>query len=105
MTLLLLQSPVSSCLEADDLFLDGVANPVLLNCQVIVCLKIHPKLCRCAEVPRQAKGRIGGYSSGTVDNFVDPPSWDMDILGKSILTDFQGLQKLLKQYFARVDRC
>ncbi len=97
--------PCLSC-RTKNLDLGGETAPeaVLFGFEVVPGLEVHPELVRGPEVPGQSKRRVSTDSTVSMDDLVDPPSWDADVLRESVLADAQGTEKLLEENFPGMDR-
>jgi hypothetical protein len=65
-------------------------------------LQMHPKIRRCAKVPRQPERCAGGEATPPVDQCIHPLVGHVDPLSQVTLHQPQGLQKFLDQHFAWV---
>jgi len=67
-------------------------------------LQIHPTLSISAEKTGQPQGRIRRNRSFPGDDFSDAPLLYADGLGKPVLGNLHGFQKILQQNFAGIHR-
>ena len=85
--------------EGMDFFLKPVSKPIAFDLQIIMCLKIKPKLRRGSEIAPQTQGCVGRYRSCAVYDFVDAPRGNSNIVRQPVLTDPHGIQKLFLENF------
>lgn len=67
-------------------------------------LQVYPELRTGSEKESKPQSCVGSDGPLSLDYFVNPPSWNTDILGKPILAYSHWLQKILKEYFSRMYR-
>jgi hypothetical protein len=69
-----------------------------------VRLKIEPKLLGRAEVTGEAEGCVGSDGALSKDDLIDAAGRDGDVLGEAVLRKPHGLEELLKENLAGVNR-
>src|ERR1043166_8771798 len=84
--------------------LDPLAQPVALDIEVIRRLQFQPEPVRGAEETRQTERGIGSHRPRAVHDLVDPAGRDLQALGQSVLRKLQGLEELLEQNLAGMNR-
>ena len=70
---------------------------------VVVGLEIEPHLGWPSEIAFEAQGGIHGEGTLALDDFVDPPGRDADVLGYPVFRKTEGDQEILAQDFAGMD--
>src|SRR6266542_3983575 len=76
----------------------------LVHVEVVLGLKVQPEPLRGPKVPGQPKRGVRRNCPRAVDDLVDPTRRNSDVLGQPVLTDPHGLEELLSQYLAWMDR-
>src|SRR5687767_7164759 len=76
-----------SCVQRLHLLYKPVAEPVLLDFEVITDLEIEPESLGGPKVPSQSQAGICGDAAGAADDFVDPARRDTGVLGQAILAN------------------
>jgi len=82
----------------------ALAKGIFRDIKIVIHLQAQPELRGHLEIARQSQRRIGGDAASALDDFIDAPSWNAEGQRQLILTQLHGLQKLLQQDFAGVDR-
>src|SRR5690606_15655064 len=85
----------AGALEHRDFLAQPWPEAVAFHLEVVAHLEVQPELVARAEVSRQAESRIRGDRSRTVNDLVDPPSRDADLLRQPILRELERLEELL----------
>lgn len=67
-------------------------------------LQVYPELRAGSEKESKSQSCVSSYGPLSLDYFVNPPSWNTDILGKPVLAYSHWLQKILKENFSRMYR-
>jgi hypothetical protein len=94
----------TSCGEDLDVSLQCLAKPILLDLEVIPHLQVKPEALGRAEEAREAESGVGCDGALAVHDLVDSTRGHADSAGKSVLTDAEGFDELLKEDLARVNR-
>jgi hypothetical protein len=95
---------VSGSLQGADLFGQPSGKTVPFSFEIEQALQVHPELRLHPEEGAEPERRIGRHAPGPVDDLVDAPGRNVDVVGKAILTDCHRLQKIFEQDLAGVDR-
>ncbi len=66
-------------------------------------LKIQPKLFRRSEVASKPKRGVSCNGTGPVNNFVNPTRRDANVLGQTILREFERLKEVIQEHLARMN--
>jgi hypothetical protein len=67
---------------------------------VVVGLEIEPHLGWPSEIAFEAQGGIHGEATRALDDFVDSPGRDTDVLGDPVFRQTKGHQEILAEDFA-----
>jgi hypothetical protein len=86
-----------------DLVIESGSQPVLLDLKIVAGLEIHPKPLRGPEITGQTKRRIRGDGTLALDDLVDAPRGNTDVLCHAVLADPHGDEELLKQNLPGMD--
>src|SRR5690606_19268998 len=84
--------------------LEALAKTVPLALQVEVVLQIEPELFGSSEIPGQLEGRVGRERALPQHDLIDASGGDADVFGQVVLAQLQGLQELLHQSLAGMNR-
>lgn len=87
-----------------DLSRQAVSYAILLLGKVKVALKIEPELRGDAKVASETQRSVCRDAPVAMNNFVDPPGRDADVLRQAVLRNAHRLEELLHKDLARVDR-
>ena len=87
-----------------DLLIDPVTRFVLGRLDLVLHLQAQPEVDGVAEVTCQPHRRVGGDGAFAPDDLADSHGRDAKVFGEPILTDSHGVEELLAQDFARVNR-
>src|SRR5947207_12246493 len=83
--------------QRDDLPFQAIAQPVLLDLEVVASLKVEPEPLGGAEVLRQPQRCVRRNGPVAVNDLVDSPSGNADVLGDPVLADSHRLEELLEE--------
>jgi len=64
-----------------DSFRDGILHAV----KIMMHLQIQPELRSGAEIAGETQGSVGGNGTGAVNDLIDPPCRNRDVLRKTVL--------------------
>ncbi len=84
--------------------LDFLLQGGLRYFQIVVRLKTQPKTFRSPEKSGQPQCSIRRDRPFSLDDFVDPAAWHMNILGQAVLAYIHRFQKIFQEYFSRMNR-
>jgi len=84
--------------------LDPSVEPVLLSLEIESARQVQPEALGELEVAGEAKSRVGADRPLPMDDLIDPPRRDADVLGQLMLADSQGKENILQKDFTRVNR-
>jgi hypothetical protein len=72
--------------------------------EIVRTLKVDPEARGIAKEPSEPEGSVRSDRSLAVDDFVDPASGDAESLRQAVFSEGEGLEKILCQDLAGVDR-
>src|SRR3954452_8158932 len=87
--------------QRNDFGVQPVAKSILLDLELVPDLKIEPEPLGCAEVLGQPQRGVRRDSPIAVNDLVDPPRGDADVLGDPVLADSHRLEEFLEENFTR----
>ena len=90
-------------LHWDDGFVDFMLAPVADQSQIVINLEANPKLCGCAEIPRQAQRGVRRNGALLMNDFIDPAGRNSESAGQRILRQSERLHELLQEDFTRMN--
>src|SRR5438067_13412162 len=77
---------------------------IAFDLQIISSLEVEPEAIARPEVPSEPERRIGGDGSRPVHNLIDAARGHTNVLSQSVLRNTERLEKIEREYFARMDR-
>ena len=90
----------SGGVAGSDLLLDLAPRGAVGNIEIVASLQIDPELRRCAEIAREAHGRVGRDRTPPKHDIVDPRAWRLDRVGEFVIfssdNDSKGVQETVK---------
>ena len=86
-----------------DLSRQPVSGSILLSGKVKVALQIEPELRGDAKATSETQRGVRRDAPVAMNNFLDAPGGDADILRQAVLRNAHGLEELLQEDLARVD--
>src|SRR5215471_20213456 len=87
-----------------DFLIQSVSEGFTRGFEIVPCLEVHPELRLHPKEAAQAQGCICRNSSLPMDNLVNATRRYPNRLSQMVLANLHGLQKILKQNLARMDR-
>src|SRR5262245_54286808 len=87
-----------------DFLIQSVSEGLARGFEIVPRLEVHPELRLHPKEAAQSQGSICRDSSLLMDNLVNATRRYPDRLSQMVLADLHGLQKILKQNLARMDR-
>jgi hypothetical protein len=91
-------------LAGQDFLDEAIAEPITLNFEVEVRLKIKPELLGRAEVAGEAEGCVGCDGTLSKNDLINAAGRDRNVLGEAVLGKPHGLEELLMENLTRVNR-
>jgi hypothetical protein len=98
-----LASGLTSLSHDGDFLLEAISKAILLDFEVVVSLEVDPEPLGSAEIPRQAESGVSGHRPSTMNDFVDAPWRDTDVLSQAVLGDAHRLKEFLKEDLSWMD--
>lgn len=86
-----------------DLLVEPTGEVFLRHLHVVVRLQVEPELRLHVEETAEAQGGVRSDGAAAMDDLVDPPWRNADVLGQPVLADAQRLQELRQQNLAGMD--
>ena len=86
-----------------NLVIQPVSDSIFLLGEIEVGLKVEPELRGDAKIASETQGSIRRDAPLPVDDFIDSPGRDADVLCQSVLRDAHGLEELFHENLAGMD--
>ena len=84
----------------DNFCFEPPTEAITLGIELILALKVQPKLCRCAEKAAQPQSGICRDATLSQHDFIHAPRRNANVFRKPILRYGKRLEKLLQEYFS-----